>query len=345
MRESPKSSLKIGLRLLAAAGGVAAALLLAEAGLRLRYFGAQALLHPGRYSPRPIPMTGLWAGYGLKPASRGYFKGAPFSVNSLGLRGPEAGRRKPAGVYRIAVVGDSFTMGAGVSDDEAYPRRLEKLLSARCGRPFEVLNFGVGGYDFPQLLADACGRAKTFSPDMVLVGFDELNDLPRKAGPVWSEQDKLPSLERQAPDSFLAALASEYWRGRKDAGWEQRDNQTVDWAGFSAGLARLRACTSRPRLPVAFALLQSVSCRRYPWSSRLRAALARARFPVIDTAPAFAGRDLRKYWIYTSDAHPNGAADELYARSIADALLSTVLKRECAADRKHLHTAHQERRT
>ena len=47
-------------------------------------------------------------------------------------------------VYRITVIGDSVVMGFGVEDYEAFPRRLEKILSPKkfSGGPqfFEVFN-------------------------------------------------------------------------------------------------------------------------------------------------------------------------------------------------------------
>ena len=40
------------------------------------------------------------------------------TINSRGLRGPEHPYEKPRGTFRIMVLGDSFTWGYGVADDE-----------------------------------------------------------------------------------------------------------------------------------------------------------------------------------------------------------------------------------
>src|SRR3569832_2929654 len=48
-------------------------------------------------------------------------------TNALGFRERRLPGPKPAGTSRIVVVGDSFTQGYGVSEEEAFPRQLEAL--------------------------------------------------------------------------------------------------------------------------------------------------------------------------------------------------------------------------
>jgi hypothetical protein len=57
-----------------------------------------------------------------------------FHTNSRGLRDREHPLAHPQTGSRIVAVGDSFTWGYGVEDDEAFPRVLEgQLLGARAG--------------------------------------------------------------------------------------------------------------------------------------------------------------------------------------------------------------------
>ena len=56
----------------------------------------------------------------LEPGAR-----LTYRINSLGLRGPETTRSKPAGVFRVLALGDSFTFGAGVRAEHAWPAVLE----------------------------------------------------------------------------------------------------------------------------------------------------------------------------------------------------------------------------
>ena len=61
-------------------------------------------------------------------------------TNELGFREPRLPGPKPPGVQRIVALGDSFTQGYGVEEDEAYPRQLERRLEG-----VEVINLGVPG--------------------------------------------------------------------------------------------------------------------------------------------------------------------------------------------------------
>ena len=132
----------------------------AEVSLRLSYFGPQGVLAWSHFSPRTITETSPpfrygWRSRRLIPGVSGYLKGTPFSVNSYGMRDLEILLSKPDGVCRIAVLGDSFTMGSGVRLSETYVKILERLLNADSGRSrFEVLNFGVAGYDFEREVED-----------------------------------------------------------------------------------------------------------------------------------------------------------------------------------------------
>lgn len=55
--------------------------------------------------------------------------------------------KKPAGVYRIAVIGDSFAFAPYMQFDDAFPKRLERWLNLNVGqRKVEVINYGVPRY-------------------------------------------------------------------------------------------------------------------------------------------------------------------------------------------------------
>jgi len=108
-------------------------------------------------------------GWALRPNLREVpaFGAKTLSSNSRGLRGArEHTLEKPAGVARIVVLGDSFTFGEDVGDDEAWPRRLEELMPGT-----EVLNLGVHGYGHDQMLLYLKEEGLRYHPDVVVVGF------------------------------------------------------------------------------------------------------------------------------------------------------------------------------
>jgi hypothetical protein len=108
-------------------------------------------------------------GWALRPSIRAMrvFGEHVLNSNSRGLRGDrEYAYEKPAGVRRLVVLGDSFTFGEGVSDDETYSHHLERLLPGT-----EVLNLGVHGYGHDQMLLFLREEGLKYRPDVVLLGF------------------------------------------------------------------------------------------------------------------------------------------------------------------------------
>ena len=105
----------------------------------------------------------------------------PVHINSHGTRGPEFAAAKPAGTFRILSLGDSRTFGWGLTDEETYSRRLERLLNENIQHPtsniqhpmkverVEVINAGVNAWSFAQMEVYFREVAREFSPDIVIL--------------------------------------------------------------------------------------------------------------------------------------------------------------------------------
>lgn len=115
-------------------------------------------------------------GFRMMPESVGsYFGRIPLEVNAYGHRDDWVPIEKPKGTKRILVLGDSFTIGAGVGQDEAYPQVLEGLLRRR-DPAIDVINAGVGGWEPFQYAEYLETEGVAFEPDLVIVGFFVGND-------------------------------------------------------------------------------------------------------------------------------------------------------------------------
>ena len=107
--------------------------------------------------------------YELKPNLRGRYCGGAMSTNALGMRMPiEPSVEKPAGVVRIAGVGDSYLFGQGVDDGQGFLEVLQAEALA-AGKPLEILNFAVPGYNSWMESVVVARRAKHYAPDVILV--------------------------------------------------------------------------------------------------------------------------------------------------------------------------------
>src|SRR5262245_40164434 len=119
-----RSARALGLLALLAAGTVVG-LLIAEAMARLVWQAPEArsrVADTGRPELKTVAEL-------TRPGAQGIYNGAVYHANSAGFRGREYAPEKPRDVFRIVVVGDSFTMGSGVRDAEAYPSLVEDALN------------------------------------------------------------------------------------------------------------------------------------------------------------------------------------------------------------------------
>ena len=101
-------------------------------------------------------------------------------INSHGYRDHERTLSKPQVVYRVAVLGDSYTEARQVAMDEMFTSLAEEELNRRhCRgqRKVEVLNFGIPGYGTGQELILLRERVWKFSPDMIVLQFYSGNDI------------------------------------------------------------------------------------------------------------------------------------------------------------------------
>ncbi len=103
-----------------------------------------------------------------------------YSNNSIGLRGPEVGAKTRP---RILVLGDSFTYGIGVNDDETFCSLLQQKLPS-----YEIINAGNGGKgtDYELKFYRTVGRG--LQPDLVLTVFFE-NDFTENQAEIYYTRD------------------------------------------------------------------------------------------------------------------------------------------------------------
>lgn len=136
-------------------------------------------------------------GWTLRPGIDAWFTSegrARVAVNAAGWRDEEHALAKPPGVFRIAVLGDSYAEAMQVAPAETFWGQLPQQLS-RCGfgggRKIEVLNFGVSGYGTAQEYLVLESQALRYRPDLVLLAFTNGNDV-RNNSPALEDEKMRP---------------------------------------------------------------------------------------------------------------------------------------------------------
>jgi len=103
-------------------------------------------------------------------------------TNSLGMANPEYGYEKPPHTRRIALLGDSVSLGPYGKDFGALlEQKLNQTDLTPDVRKFELLNFAVYGYSMVQVMDVAIDRVPKFHPDVYLVALTRL-EFMSKAG-------------------------------------------------------------------------------------------------------------------------------------------------------------------
>lgn len=79
---------------------------------------------------------------------------------------------KPNGLFRIMVLGDSFTWGAGLAESEMYTNRLDSMLKKQFGdQSIEVVNCALAGSPTVRERNILRQLKDTVQPDLILIGF------------------------------------------------------------------------------------------------------------------------------------------------------------------------------
>lgn len=296
-------------------------------------------------------------GYELIPGSRSFEDKVWYRINRQGVRdGREFAIPKPAGTYRIAALGDSFTFGMAVEEKDTWPRRLEAELARR--QAVEVINFGVMGYDTTQESRLLETKVPEFQPDLIIIGYC-LNDigvlsrerrvLSQYKGYTDFLATGLPWLDRLLEKSRLFVLAKNrifLLKTRADA---QRPQYSTDgkkvrrlgYRGFltsayqaaenrgrlEEALDRIRGLALGLRAPILLAIYPELEhFESYPYRQvhGIVRDLAEARgFRVVDPLEEFLKLRPQDVRISSSNAHPNRRGNELFAAAIARTLAAS----------------------
>ncbi|HEY0558249.1 MAG TPA: hypothetical protein VGG20_28620 [Thermoanaerobaculia bacterium] len=112
-------------------------------------------------------------GYTLRPEGRIAAWGDTFEANEIGYRTARPpGRRGGENAFRVVFLGDSWTFGMGIREEESFPSRFAELagrLGAGHGRPVRVFDLGLPGYNTLNEIAALDFFYDLLRPDAVVI--------------------------------------------------------------------------------------------------------------------------------------------------------------------------------
>jgi lysophospholipase L1-like esterase len=168
LTKSKQILLKLGLF----AGAILFILFVAEIGLRVA-----GVSYPRTSQADPVLGTIHRPGIAFHFYDEG---DAWVGFNSAGFRDAEWPIAKPAGEFRIVVLGDSYVEAVQVPVADRFTEVLANDLKdqpAFADRTVRVMNFGMSGYGTAQELLLLRDRVAVYQPDLVVLAFLSGNDL------------------------------------------------------------------------------------------------------------------------------------------------------------------------
>ena len=267
---------------------------------------------------------------------RGYFdtnNSVVGHINSQGFRGTAVSRNKPKDKKRIIFLGDSFTLGFGVKDEDTLPVNVEKMLNAQLPFDVEVLNFGVTNTATGDQVRLLENYALAFHPDVVIIVIF-LNDA-KWGGTIefMSRAQILISLRQYS--YFLNAMIGSVeglimHRKMIQHYLQGYEENSPGWQSIQTALEKGKALGKRRHfelLVTVYPVLYHLD-QRYPFQ-KIHQKIARfcqnesIRF--FDFLQGFNGIRDKDLWVHRTDQHPNNTAQKIAAKSLASYLLQNRL--------------------
>lgn len=264
--------------------------------------------------------------YEMVPGLSIELAGVPVGINSLGMRDDEPLAMKGDAVVRIAAVGDSVTFGAGVTQDEAWPSVLERLLNDGAlgqGRRYEVLNFGVNGYTSRDEALVARHKVLPLEPDLVVFGY-VLND--PEIAPVQPMQAYFREVAWWRHSDLLRLIAHRIHQRavEKHGGYIEylHAEEGPGWKSVLRAFGDIVAATGSQDVPVLMIIFPLAIWPKYPHGdihARVAASAQALGIEVLDLGPVLT--DVGAKELRLPEGHPNPLGHRLTAEAVRDWLV------------------------
>lgn len=271
--------------------------------------------------------------YELAPDVRQESHGALVVTNHYGMRDDDPIEPRPNRLVRIVAIGDSYTFGFRVANDETWPNVLERLLNENAGpgMRFEVLNMGVGGYSTRDEALVLKYKALGWKPDLVIIGYvtndPEIEPVQPLQSyfmkPAWWQHSHLIRLMAKTTRLFNIAR----FGGGNFALYFHREGR-APWASVLEAFKDISATSEQAGVPVLLAIFPDPLTNTpvdkevaKVYQQVANAARARKLNPLI-LAPVFKANNDASLRVGSWDDHPNAKGHRVAAEAIRDEILA-----------------------
>lgn len=256
--------------------------------------------------------------------------------NRSGFREREFELRKPPGVYRIAVVGDSIAVAMGLPEEQRFSNLIEASLN-RESRRFEVLNFASPGAETHNQVRALGEFVLPAGPDFVLLQWYPNDFEYSNEGRPQRPRTLVPDAKlhrRLYRSSALYILLDHAWQALQiSQGWVVRfedymrarfgDAGTIDSRTAMVYLQRFVLACDRAEVPLGIVLFPrpTKNLPAYPLAflhERVLALCKERGIPCLDLTPTYVpyADRMQEIWLNRFDHHFSALAHRLAAERI-----------------------------
>ena len=295
--------------------------IMVEQSVRVYLFGADAFSYAkmssikstgGSGNLQPSEIDGLV--YELKPGLDTVFKLVPFTTNSRGLRDKEYSLDKPEDTFRVAVVGGSFTMGAGVKIEDTFHSRLEDRLNKEPGElEYEFINFGVAGYTMKNKLLVLEHKVLDYDPDLVLFILDGSQFVDDRVRTFTPRVEKF-SFFKSYSYELLKKVKILPGRNKSAVMFTQRHMRRLFILDYA--LFEIEQFSEQNDIPVCVVVLDHDYQHNKLGRKIEKKVNNKKNLYFSNTLPYFRHKYFRDYSIYKVDMHPNAEANSIFAEIV-----------------------------
>lgn len=249
--------------------------------------------------------------------------------------------QKPEGMFRIAVLGDSFIWGDGLPYEQVWSHKLERKI-AQISPQIEVMSWGWRGWSTLDEFRFLQKYGVTYDLDLLIIGF-VLNDPDmknyRKKNPIWQDSKAwygrmlLSPLRRHFPNTFHfltshinSFLADYVLEGYGYKAWHDKLYSPENLQQYAELLQQLAAYCETQNIRLLFVLTPSThEVYRKQRFDAITPILDQVQIEYLNLFPAvaeaFKDYHPRQLWANPANPHPGSMVTEVYANEVLTYLL------------------------
>jgi lysophospholipase L1-like esterase len=268
-------------------------------------------------------------------------EGITYQTNSFGIRNKEISTHKDSLTYRILCLGDSYTWGAGLEEEQLVTLKLESLLNDRGDTDFQVINAGIPGTNTQDQYEQLIKLHPIYKPNHIiqffftndLIATNDSNQIADwKINTItWLRQNSrfYSFVYYLIKSSFNKEVAVPQFLLPND--YFNLDDSKPGWVAFKNYFTKIKLFTEEKKIGYTFVMIPTLTNldENYPYQelrTKVYSFAKSQQIPVLDFFDLFANYNPLDLWVSKQNTHWNNFATTIAADTLSKFLLQNLHK-------------------